>query len=130
MSSEQVLEAQVIPQDLPLMISDHTWSRMCPRRRRRAYKTQMMIDTIRQSASVEIDITWEWVTLKFKSNKTIAYQQSLEYLNKYYTYTSHSFNTTYEPKESHRYRIYKIEFRLLPPWQPWEYIPDQNISTP
>jgi len=128
MSSEQVLEAQVIPQDIPLMINDQVWLRMSPKRRERAYKTQMIINTIRQKASVEILTSCDWVTLKFKSDKIKAYQIALEYLNKYYTYTSpHTINV---PKQSHRYRTYKIEFHLLPPWQPWEYIPDQNGANP
>lgn len=124
MSSQQVLEAQAIEQPNPLMISDNVWLRLSPIRRTRAYETQKILDNIKLKASIEIFTCLDIITLKFKSNKTKAYQQALEYLNYYYTFTSP--HKTKGPVESHRYGIYRIEFHLLPWWQPWEYIPEQN----
>jgi hypothetical protein len=123
MSSAQELEGQVIPQEIPLMINDNVWLRLSPVRRARAYETQKMIDTIRLKASVDIYTGSDIVVLKFKSNKTKSYQHALEYINKYYTFISPS--KIKGPTVSYHNRIYRIEFHLLPWWQPWDFIPNQ-----
>ncbi len=123
MSSEQVLEAQVIEQPIPLMLNDNVWLRLSPRRRARAYQTQKMIDYIRHKVSVEMFTCSDIITLKFKS-KSKVYQQALQYLNNNYTFTSPV--KTKGPIESYHNQTYRIEFHLLPWWQPWDYIPEQN----
>ena len=124
MSSEQYLEATPVEQEKPLMITDNAWLRMSSIRRTKACHTQKMLDNLKSKASIEILSCVDLITLKFKSNKTKVYQQALEYLNHNYTFTSP--HITKGPVESHRYGIYKIEFHVLPWWQPWEYIPEQN----
>ena len=124
MSSAQeipALLASPIEQVNPLNIPDELWSRMSTIRKERLYKTQQFIDIMRETAKIEINYSGSTMTLKFKS-KSKTYTYVNEYINKYYTYES-SLAVT-KPNESYHKGMYKISFQVLPPWQPWEYIPE------
>ena len=91
MSSEQYIEATPVEQEKPLMINDNAWLRMSPIRRTKACHTQKVIDNLRLKASIDIYTSSDFITLKFKSNKTKVYQQALEYLKHNYNILTHLF---------------------------------------